>query len=77
MNYCRTCKYWARRDHMIGAGICVNVEALMRLVLLTHVDLLMTAQDFGCVLHETGEPPTSIYNEEERVKIWKGFLEAQ
>lgn len=75
MNYCRTCKYWGRRDHMIGAGICVNVEAMLRLV--ASVDYLMTAQDFGCVLHETGDPPLSIYNEEERVKIWKGFLEAQ
>lgn len=71
MNYCRTCRFWALNDHMIGAGICTNVERGMRLVREAGS---LTAQDYGCVLHESGAPVPSIYNSEEQASIRQGFL---
>lgn len=66
MNLCRTCKYWALNEHMLGLGICTNCSVNIR-VLPSDI---RTAQDFGCILHETGFFP-SIYSPEESGRILK------
>jgi hypothetical protein len=72
MNLCRSCKYWAVRAHAIGMGCCCNRDVQLRLF---REENILTAQDFGCVLHEEGPQWAAIYSDEEIERIRKEFLE--
>ena len=78
MNYCRSCKYWARCDHMIGLGYCNNFEVAVRLANVRDGGYPSTAQDFGCILHEEGPPNTpSMYPYEEQLAIYHDAIGSQ
>lgn len=72
MKRCRTCKYWAVRSPMIGVGYCGNTEVNLRV--LPSDKALIVAQDFGCVFHELGPQPPSLYPPEQDRKFLADFL---
>ncbi len=71
MSFCRTCKYWSVRPDMIGAGFCTNINTQLRLLV---PDGLMTAQNFGCVLHEAGYQAHELVSRGEQARIAQEFI---
>lgn len=75
MKMCRTCKYWARNRDGIGVGNCTNIDALMKVFI--DGDALRTAQNFGCVEHQDGEPINNIYSKEDNFQVLCDFYDSQ
>jgi hypothetical protein len=73
MNCCRICKYWYPNDHAIGMGVCRNVEVWMRI--FPGSDAFRTAQDFGCMFHELGDP-NYLLSIEDRTSIISDFIKS-
>jgi hypothetical protein len=76
MNLCRSCKFWSRNAHFVGMGACVNQYALLRVNPNTGIPLI-TAQDFGCILHEEGPGLASLQSPEEQDRILSEFYRSQ
>ena len=74
MNYCRTCKFWSQNPHAVGMGNCINMEMHMHILLPRSA--LVTSQDFGCVLHQSGYCTARLYPDEEADRIMQDFLKS-
>ncbi len=77
MNLCRTCKYWAVRSDMVGAGNCININLAIKVITRDASGTFITAQNFGCTEHEEGQCTAIIDSPEEHKRKLAEFIDHQ